>query len=123
MLLQSDLNSLYIETKYNSKEEITDNIFSTYVEPLLNDINNPALVQEWKLNLDAPEYEKKLMLTWIDVQIKIEIDNHDIKTYWPIIKKEMIQWFPSHSIRENTAGITKTDMSWIPSLLKVFEIF
>ena len=34
------------------------NIFSTYVVPLLKNINNPALIQEWKLNLDAAAYEK-----------------------------------------------------------------
>ena len=34
-------------------------IFSTYVESLLNYINHPALIQEWKLNLDAPACEKK----------------------------------------------------------------
>ena len=34
------------------------NIFSAYVVPLLKDINHPALLQEWKLNLDAAAYEK-----------------------------------------------------------------
>ena len=63
LLLQSDFHSSYIQTKNNGKEEIIHNIFSTYVEPLLTDINNPELVQEWKLNLDAPAYEKKLILT------------------------------------------------------------
>ena len=29
-----------------------------YVEPLLNYINHPTLVQEWKLNLDALAHEK-----------------------------------------------------------------
>ena len=33
------------------------NIFSEYVEPLLKDINHPALLQEWKLNIDAAAYE------------------------------------------------------------------
>ena len=36
------------------------NIFIAYVAPLLKDINNPALLQEWKLNLDAAEYEKHM---------------------------------------------------------------
>ena len=40
-------------------EEIIHNIFSTYVKPLLNYINHPESVQEWKLNIDAPAYEKK----------------------------------------------------------------
>ena len=35
------------------------NIFSTYVVPLLKDINHPTFLQEWKVNLDAAAYEKK----------------------------------------------------------------
>ena len=58
LLLQCNLHSSYNQTKYIYEEEIIHNIFSTYVEPLLNYINHPALVQEWKLNLDAPAYEK-----------------------------------------------------------------
>ena len=58
LLLQYDFYSSYNQTKYIGEEEITHNTFSTYVEHLLNYINYPALVQEWKLNLDAPAYEK-----------------------------------------------------------------
>ena len=36
------------------------NIFIAYVEPLLKDINHPALLQEWKLNLDDAAYEKNI---------------------------------------------------------------
>ena len=46
LFLQSDLHSSSITTIYNGKEEIINNIYSTYVEPLINDINHPALVQE-----------------------------------------------------------------------------
>ena len=60
LLLQISLHYSYIQTKYNDKEESTNNIFSTYVEPLLNDINNPELIQEWKLNLDAAAYERQI---------------------------------------------------------------
>ena len=70
LLLQYDLHSSYNQTKYISEEEIIHKIFSTYIEPLLNYINHTELIQEWKLNIDAPEYEKTLMLTWIDLQIK-----------------------------------------------------
>ena len=63
LLLQYNLHSSYNQTKYNGEEEVIHNIFSTYIEPLLNYINHPALVQEWKLNIDAPVYETRLMLT------------------------------------------------------------
>ena len=33
------------------------NIFGAYVEPLRKYINHTAFLQEWKLNLDAAEYE------------------------------------------------------------------
>ena len=33
------------------------NIFSEYLEPLIKEINHPALLQEWKLNIDAAEYK------------------------------------------------------------------
>ena len=71
LLLQYNFHSSYNQTKYIGEGEIIHNIFSTYVELLLNYINNPALVQEWKLNLDDPVYENKLMLTLIYLQIKI----------------------------------------------------
>ena len=35
-------------------------IFSVYVVPLLKDTNHPALLQEWKINLDAAAYEKNI---------------------------------------------------------------
>ena len=50
----------YIQTKYNGKEESINKIFSTYIEPLLNCINHPTLMQQCKLNIDAPEYEKQI---------------------------------------------------------------
>ena len=59
LCIQSDLYSYYIQTIYNGKEEIINNIFSPYVETLLDDINYPALLQEYRLNIDAKAYEKK----------------------------------------------------------------
>ena len=45
LLLHKCLHSSYIKTKYNDKKEIINNNFITYVEPLLDDINHPALIQ------------------------------------------------------------------------------
>ena len=45
LLFRSSLHSSYFQNKYNDKEEIINNTFITYVEPLLNDINHPALIQ------------------------------------------------------------------------------
>ena len=35
-------------------------IFIKYVESLLNDINNPSFIHEWKLNIDDAAHEKKI---------------------------------------------------------------
>ena len=51
---------MYIQTKYNGKEEIINKIFSTYIEPLLNYISHPTLVQEWKIDINDPAYEKSI---------------------------------------------------------------
>ena len=49
-----------LKKEYNDKKETIINIFGKYVEPLLKYVNHPALLQEWKLNLDAAEYEKNI---------------------------------------------------------------
>ena len=54
--IPSDFHSSYMQTIYNDKQESINNIFVTYVEPLLDNINHPALVEEWKLNLDNAAY-------------------------------------------------------------------
>ena len=63
--IPSDLNSYYNKTIYDYREESINNIFITYVEPLLDNINHPALVEERKVNIDAEAYENNLMLSLI----------------------------------------------------------
>ena len=36
------------------------NILNTYVTPQIKEINHPAFLQEWKLNIDAAEYERNM---------------------------------------------------------------
>ena len=36
-----------------------DRLFSIYVTPQIKEKHHPAIIQEWKLNIDAAEYEKK----------------------------------------------------------------
>ena len=59
LLLNKILHYSYIKIEFNEKEEIINTIFSSYVEPLLKDINHPALLQECKLNPSDAAYEKK----------------------------------------------------------------
>ena len=35
-------------------------IFSTYVAPKIKEVHHPALIQEWKLNLDSAEYKNDI---------------------------------------------------------------
>ena len=35
-------------------------IFDTYVTPQIKEISHPAFLQEWKLNIDAAEYERNM---------------------------------------------------------------
>ena len=37
-----------------------NSIFNTYGTPQIKEINHPAFLQEWKLNLDVAEYEKNM---------------------------------------------------------------
>ena len=53
-------HSSYNQTECNDKREIINNTFITYVESLLNYTNHHALIQEWKLNIDAVAHEKKI---------------------------------------------------------------
>ena len=48
--------------KQNSmiKKDIIINIFIQYVVPLIKEINHPELLQEWRLNIDASEYERNI---------------------------------------------------------------
>ena len=42
-----------------------DKLFSTYVTPQINEIYHLAIIQEWKLNVDAAEYEKNMTLSHV----------------------------------------------------------
>ena len=58
-------------------------IFSAYVAPLLKDTNHPALIQEWKLNIDASVYKNNINANMSKPSDKKEIYRHDSNLYWP----------------------------------------
>ena len=62
LAVNKSFDSSYIRREFNDKKDMIINIFSAYVEPLLKYINHPELLQEWKLNLDAAEYERKIYI-------------------------------------------------------------
>ena len=42
-----------------------DILFSKYVTPQIKEIYHPAIIQEWKLNIDAAEYENNMTLSHV----------------------------------------------------------
>ena len=60
LVVNKSLHSSYIQAELNDGEKMIVNIFSAHVVPLLKDINHPALLQEWKLNLGASAYERNI---------------------------------------------------------------
>ena len=77
------LHSCYIQKEFNDKKLIIINIFSAYVVSLLKDINDTALLQQRKLNIDAEAYEKHIGAVVSKPYDKKEIDHHDSNFYWP----------------------------------------
>ena len=58
LVISSNDNSSYLTEKFNTENEQMSKLFSTYVTPQIKEIYHPAIIQEWKLNIDAEEYEK-----------------------------------------------------------------
>ena len=58
LVLNKSLHSPYIQILFNDKKKIIINIFIAYVVPLQKYIIHPALLQEWKINLDVAAYQQ-----------------------------------------------------------------
>ena len=99
------------------------NIFSAYVAPQFKKIHHLELLQEWKLNLDAAEYEKNMKPNMNKPSEKKKIHCFNSDEHWPTSIKDSIQWFPFLTIMEHTANIMKTNNGLISSLLKMFSMF
>ena len=54
-----------------------DRLFSTYITTQIKKIYHPAIIQEWKLNIDAAEYEKNMALTHLP---SLKINNKIVLT-------------------------------------------
>ena len=58
-------------------------IFSEYVEHLLKYINHTAFLQEWKLNIDATEYENNMATNICKPSEKKRFNSIDDHKHWP----------------------------------------
>ena len=97
-------------------------LFSTYFTPQIKENNHPAIIQEWKLNIDAAEYEENMAKTNIPSdkkKIKRQAD-HD---HWPASIKSTLQWFTFHAIMEYTGNLMKDDTHLMSTLLKILSMF
>ena len=95
-------------------------LFSTYVTPQITEINHTAIIQEWKLNIDAAEYETNTAKTNIPSDKK-KINRQADHDHWPASIKSTLQWFPFHAIMEYTGKLMQDDMH-LTSPLSMFEI-
>ena len=98
-------------------------IFSTYVAPQIKEIHHPALLQEWKINLDAAEYKNNMKANMYKPSEKNEFNRVDSDKHWPTSIKKKIQWFTFLTIMENNANEMKENNGLISSLLNMFDIF
>ena len=62
LYIGTQYQSLYSTDNYNDQREEMDRLFRTYITPQMKEIYHPAILQEWKLNIDAAEYEKNMIL-------------------------------------------------------------
>ena len=65
LYISRDYHSSYSTDKFNDQKEAMDRLFRTYITPQIKEIYHPAIIQEWKLNIDAAEYEKNMTLTHV----------------------------------------------------------
>ena len=63
LYIGKDYHSLYSTDNYNYQTEAMERLFSTYITPQIKEIYHPEIIQEWKLNIDAAEYEKNMSFT------------------------------------------------------------
>ena len=94
-------------------------LFSTYVTPQIKDINNPEIIQKWKLNIDAAKYEKYMAKTNLPSDRK-KIHRQADHNHWPASIKSTCQWFTFHAIIEYTVNIMQDRA--IPNYATVKEI-
>ena len=63
LYIGKNYHSLYSTENYNDQTKAMGRLFSTYITPQIKEIYHPAIIQEWKLNIDSAEYEKNMSLT------------------------------------------------------------
>ena len=91
LYIGTQYQSLYSTDNYSDQAEEMDRLFRTYITPQLKEIYHPAILQEWKLNIDAKEYENNMTLSHVPpVKTINRIDNFE---HWPESTKKLLNGF------------------------------
>ena len=56
--IQTNMYLIYKQDFYKDKQQEIDNFFIKYLVPVMNDLDHPELIEEWKQNIDAAAYER-----------------------------------------------------------------
>ena len=51
---------IYKQYLYKNKDKEINYLFLEYLVPIMDDLNHPPLIEEWKQNIDPAAYEKDL---------------------------------------------------------------
>ena len=86
-------------------------------EPV-EDIEHPALIEEWIQNIDAAAYEKNLHKDENLPSTKKKIDPNYKTEFWPKSIMESVNWLPFIYIVEFIADRIENDKNLLPSFLK-----
>ena len=89
--IHENMHMIYKQDFYKTKESEIDDF---YLVPVIEDLEHPALIEEWIQNIDAATYENNLHKDEKLPSIKEKID-HNYKTeFWPKSIMESLNWFP-----------------------------
>ena len=81
------------------------------------------MLQEWKLIIDAAEYERNIDSNLYKTSEKNKFNRVDSDEFWPTPIKDTIQWFTFLTIMEHTENIMEKNNGLISSLLTLFAMF
>ena len=70
LYIGTQYHSLYSTDNYNDQTWEMDRLFRTYITPQMKEIYQPSIIQEWKLNIDAAEYENNMTLSHVPSFLK-----------------------------------------------------
>ena len=121
--IQKNMHLLYQQDFYKDKQKEIYKLFIEKLVPIMDYLYQPALIEEWKQNIDAADYEKNQNQYVKLPSIKKKNDCNYKTEYWPTSINESLHWFPFIYIMDFTAERIEYDKKLLPSLLKIISMF